>query len=95
MAPTHHSEGRHNLKTSFWDSIQKIRGKKREEGVRIFAMLWAIWLHQNDKLFNGRAASIKGIANAVEGFVDADLAQEQRRTVASIHKPCFSRRVRV
>ena len=57
--------------TSFWDSIQKIGGKRREEGVRIFAELWAIWLHRNDKPVNGREASIEGITYAVEGFVAA------------------------
>ena len=57
--------------TSLWDSILKIGGKTREEGVHIFAVLWAIWLHQNDKVFNGSAASTKGIAYAVKGFVTA------------------------
>ena len=39
--------------------------------MRILAVLWAIWLHLNDKLFNGRAVSIDGAAYVVEGFVVA------------------------
>ena len=45
------------LEISFSDSIQKIDGKRREEEVRIFTVLWVTWLHRNDKIFNGRATS--------------------------------------
>ena len=73
MLSNRHTSPRVNTtpETSFWDSIQKIGGKRREEGVRIFAVLWAIWLHWNNKLFNGRAAFTEGIIYAVEGFVAA------------------------
>ena len=71
MEPTHHSEGRHNLKDILLGLYQKIGVKRREEGVRIFTVIWAIWLHRNDKLFNRRAASIEGMAYAAEGFVAA------------------------
>ena len=67
--------------TSFWDSIQKIGSKRREEGVHIFVVLSAIGLHQNDKLFNGRAASTEGIAYAVEGFVAAWSSDQEKEGV--------------
>ena len=34
-------------------------------------MLWAIWLHRNDKLFKERAASTEEEAYAVEGLAAA------------------------
>ena len=56
---------------SFCESIQRSGRREKEEGVRILAVLWAIWLLRNDKLFNGRAVSIDGVAYVVEGFVAA------------------------
>ena len=53
-------------KTSFWDSIWRGGHKRKEEGGRILAVLWAIWLHRNDKLFRGRASSTNGVTYAVE-----------------------------
>ena len=37
--------------------------------VRILMVLYAIWLHRKDKVFNGREASMDGAAYAVEDFV--------------------------
>ena len=56
--------------TSFWASLQR-SSSRRAEGVCILAVLWAIWLHWNDKLFSGRAAAIDSVACALEGFVAA------------------------
>ena len=39
--------------------------------MRILAALWALWLHRNDKLFNGRAVSTDEDAYVLEGFVAA------------------------
>ena len=39
--------------------------------VCIFAVLWVIWLHRNDTLFNGRVVSTEGIAYAVKSFMAA------------------------
>ena len=55
-------------KSSFWESFYK-SGCRREDGVCIHMVLWATWLHRNDKVFIGRDASIDGAACAVEGFV--------------------------
>ena len=46
-------------------------GCREKEGGCILVVLWAIWLHMNDNLFRGRAASTDGIAYGVEGFVAA------------------------
>ena len=79
MEPTYILRVETTSEISLWDSIQKIGGKRREEGVHIFAMLWVIWLHRNDKLFNGRAASTESIAYAVEGFVAACSSRPRER----------------
>ena len=39
--------------------------------VRVLVVLWAIWLHWNDKQFNGRVVSTDRVAYVVEGFVVA------------------------
>ena len=39
--------------------------------VRVLAVLWAIRVHRNEKLFNGREESTDGVAYDVEGFVAA------------------------
>ena len=57
--------------TSFKESILRSGRRGKEEGVRLLAVLWAIWLHRNDKLFNERVVSTDGVAYAVEGFVAA------------------------
>ena len=57
--------------TSFWESFRRSGGRSRVEGVRILVGLWAIELHQNDKLFDGRPASTHGVAYTVDGFVAA------------------------
>ena len=54
---------------SFWDLIRRSNYKKRADRVCILAVLWAIWLHWNDKLFNGTATSTNGVTYAVEGFL--------------------------
>ena len=72
MEPTHHSEGRHNLKDILQGLNSKdLRQEERGWGVHIFVVFWAIWMHQNDKLFIERAAFTEGIAYAVKGFVAA------------------------
>ena len=43
--------------------------RRREDGVRILSVLKTIWLHQNNKVFNGKEASIEGTAYAVGGFM--------------------------
>ena len=52
---------------SLWESIRKSGGRRKAEGIRILAVLWAIWMYWNDKLFNGRAVSIDRVAYAVKG----------------------------
>ena len=51
--------------TSFWDLIRSGRRRRKEERGHILAVLWAIWLHWNNKLFRGRAVY------AMEGVVVA------------------------
>ena len=59
------------LEMTFWESIPRSGRRGKEEGVRILAVLWAIWLHQNGELFNGRVVSTDRVAYVVEGFVAA------------------------
>ena len=46
------------------------RGYDAERGRR-FAVIWAIWLHRNEVVFEGKSVSSEGIIQEVERFVGA------------------------
>ena len=54
--------------TNFWDSIQQGSHQMEEDGGQILAVIWAIWLHQNEVMFKGRLASIDSVVHEVEGL---------------------------
>ena len=62
-----HSAGRH-LKDVLL-GVNPAKQRQKEGGLRILAELWALRLHRNDKLFNGRVASTDGVAYAAESLV--------------------------
>ena len=43
-------------------------GHDAERG-KIFVVVWAIWLHRNEVVFEGKAVSSEGIIHEVERFV--------------------------
>ena len=71
MEPVTHVNDRHDLRDVLLGINAEEWQKGEGGGVQILAVLWAIWLHRNDKLFNGRVVSTDGVAYAVEGFVAA------------------------
>ena len=52
----------------FWRSITSGVFRREEEWSRIFATLWALWLHRNDVVFRGRPISIEEVLNDVRGL---------------------------
>ena len=67
------SQGLSEIKSSsvFWATIpRRRRGYEAERGRR-FAVIWAIWLHYNEVVFEGKAVSSEGLIQEVERFVGA------------------------
>ena len=67
------SQGLSEIKSSsvFWTTIpRRRRGHDADRGRR-FAVNWAIWLHRNEVVFEGKAVSSEGIIHDVERFVGA------------------------
>ena len=65
------SQGLSEIKSSFvfWATIpRRRRGHDAERGRR-FVVIWAIWLHRNEVVFEGKAVSSEGIIHEVERFV--------------------------
>ena len=57
------SQGLAEIKSSsvFWATIpRRRRGYEAERGIR-FAVIWAIWLHRNEVVFEGKAVSSEGL----------------------------------
>ena len=53
----------------FWATIPRRRqGHKADQGKRV-AVVWAIWLHRNEVVFEGKTVSSEGIIHEVEKFV--------------------------
>ena len=53
----------------FWATIpRRRRGHEADRGKR-FAVVWALWLHRNEVIFEGKAVSSEGIIHEVEKFV--------------------------
>ena len=53
----------------FWSSIERYRGRGALVLVRAWAVLWVMWLHQNECVFKGREASLDGVLHEVEGLL--------------------------
>ena len=74
MEPTSYPVGGHDLRDIIV-GLNQVGGRRWKEewrgGCHILMVLWAIWLHINDKIFSRRVASMDGAAYAVEGFVAA------------------------
>ena len=50
----------------FWATLpRQRRGHEAVRGKR-FAVLWAIWLHRNEVMFEGKAVSSEGVIQEVE-----------------------------
>ena len=65
------SQGLSEIKSSsiFWATLpRRRRGHDAERGRR-FAVVWAIWLHRNEVVFEGKVVSSEGIIHEVECFV--------------------------
>ena len=53
----------------FWATLpRRRRGHEADRGKR-FAVLWAVWLHRNEVMFEGKAVSSEGIIQEVEKLV--------------------------
>ena len=53
----------------FWATLpRRRRGHEADRGKR-FAVLWAIWLHRNEVMFEGKAVSSEGVIQEVERLV--------------------------
>ena len=53
----------------FWNTMpRRIRGQEKERGRR-FAVLWAIWLHHREVVFEGRAVSVDSVVHDVEKLI--------------------------
>ena len=53
----------------FWATLpRRRRGHEADRGKR-FAVLWAIWLHRNEVMFEGKAISSEGVIQEVERLV--------------------------
>ena len=53
----------------FWATIPRQRRGHDAERGKIFAVVWAIWLHRNVVVFEGKAVSSEGIIHEVKMFV--------------------------
>ena len=56
-----------SLERAFWDSVRRGDPRRKEEGV--LAVLWELWLNQNEVLFRGRMASAEEVLQDVEGLM--------------------------
>ena len=66
------SQGLSEIKSSvFWATIPRQRRGYEAERGRRFAVIWAIWLHRNEVVFEGKAVSSEGLIQEVERFVGA------------------------
>ena len=67
------SQGLSEIKSSsvFWATILRRRSGHDADQGRRFAVVWAIWLHRNEVVFDGKAVSSEGIIYEVERFVGA------------------------
>ena len=67
------SQGLSEIKSSsvFWATIPRRRRGHNADRGRRFAVVWAIWLHRNEVVFEGKAVSSEGIIHEVERFVGA------------------------
>ena len=36
---------------------------------RILAVVWAVWLHHNERVFKGRTGSTDGVIHEVQGLI--------------------------
>ena len=53
----------------FWATLpRRGRGQEANQGKR-FAVVWAIWLHRNEVVFEGKAVSSECLVQEVEKFV--------------------------
>ena len=59
-----------NLSRSPMLKRRRRRGHDADRGRR-FAVVWAIWLHRNEVVFERKAVSSEGIIHEVERFVGA------------------------
>ena len=65
------SQGLSDITSSsvFWATLpRQRRGHEAVRGKR-FAVLWAIWLHRNEVMFEGKAVSSEGVIQEVERLV--------------------------
>ena len=65
------SQGLSDITSSsvFWATIpRRRRGHKADRGKR-FAVVWALWVHCNEVVFEGKTASSEGLIQDVEKFV--------------------------
>ncbi|XP_078443744.1 uncharacterized protein LOC144713124 [Wolffia australiana] len=54
----------------FWNSISGGLFRQEPEWQRIFAHLWAIWLHRNEVIFKGRPPSVDAILHDARGLAN-------------------------
>ena len=52
----------------FWRSLTTGVFRREAEWRKIFATLWAIWLHRNDVVFRGRPPLVDEVINDVRGL---------------------------
>ena len=57
------------LSSVFWATIPRRRRGYKADGGKRFAVVWALWLHRNEVVFEGKAVSSEGIIHEVESFV--------------------------
>ena len=65
------SQGLSEIKSSsvFWNTMpRRTRGREKERGIR-FAVVWAIWLHRREVVFEGRAVSVDSVVHDVEKLI--------------------------
>ena len=54
---------------AFWESFRQPKCRRKEEGGKILAILWAMWLHPNEVLLRGRKVSTDGVIQDAEGLM--------------------------
>ena len=53
---------------TFWSSLLGGSFRREADWRRIFATLWAIWIHRNEVIFKGISPSGDAITHTAEGF---------------------------
>ena len=53
---------------TFWSSLLEGSFRQEADWRRIFATLWAIWIHRNEVIFRGISPSGDAITHIIEGF---------------------------